>query len=61
MARRWEGAVWVLLVAMKAVIAAAGMRRRRPITTLASSPLLRSSYKVTREIPPSKNLASSML
>lgn len=33
-----EGAAWVLLASMKAVIAAAGMNRQLPMMTLASSP-----------------------
>src|SRR5437588_4694174 len=42
-ALRSDGATVVLEVAMKAAMAAAGTNRRRPITTLGSSPLLRRS------------------
>lgn len=40
-ARLSEGAVLMLAVAMKDVMAAAGMTRRRPMVTLESSPLFR--------------------
>jgi hypothetical protein len=42
-ARRSEGAVVVLEVAMNEAMAAAGMNRRRPMITLESSPLLSRS------------------